>query len=108
MNQLPPAVARYIEAANAQDAQGVAAAFLADGAVHDEGHLQRGRAEIAAWALDTGRRYRATMAPRSVEQEQDRCTVRAEVSGNFAGSPIMLAFHFALRDGAIASLEVTP
>ena len=107
MNNLPPPVASYIAAANAQDAQGVAAAFLPDGAVHDEGRLHRGRPEIAAWASDTALKYKSTIAPRSLEPAPDGCTLRAEVSGDFPGSPAALAFHFALRAGAIALLEVT-
>lgn len=107
MNNLPPPIASYIAAANAQDAQGVADAFLPDGVVHDEGHLHRGQPEIAAWALDAARKYKATIAPRGIEYAQERCTVRTEVSGDFPGSPAALAFHFALRAGAIASLEVT-
>lgn len=108
MNKLPPPVASYVAASNARDAQGVAAAFLPDGAVHDEGHLHRGRPEIAAWALDAARKYDATMAPRRVEPTPDGCTLHAEVSGNFAGSPLTLAFRFALRAGAIAVLEIAP
>ena len=108
MNTMPPPVTSYIEATNANDAQGVAAAFLPDGAVHDEGRLHRGQAEIAAWAVDTARKYDATMAPRRLEPTPDGCTLHAEVSGNFPGSPVTLAFRFALRAGAIASLEIAP
>jgi len=108
MNNLPPPVARYVAAANARDAQGVAAAFVPDGAVHDEGRLHRGRPAIAAWALDAARQYDATMAPRRLEPSQDGCTLHAEVSGNFAGSPATLAFRFALRGDAIAALEIAP
>jgi len=107
MNQLPSPVARYVAAANAQDAQGVAAAFLPDGAVHDEGHRHRGHQEIAAWAGESAHKYNATIAPQGIETQGERCTVQAEVSGNFAGSPVTLAFHFVLGADAIASLEIT-
>lgn len=108
MNQLPPAVARYVAAANAHDAQGVAAAFMPDGAVHDEGHLRRGRQEIAAWADASARQYGSTIAPNRFETRDGHCTMHAEVSGNFAGSPLTLAFHFVLDADAIAALEITP
>ena len=108
MNQLPPPVARYVAASNAQDAQGVAAAFLPDGTVHDEGGQHRGQLEIAAWADDTAHKYGATIAPRGLEAQEELCTMRAEVSGNFAGSPVTLAFHFVLGADAIESLEITP
>lgn len=108
MNQLPSPVARYVAAANARDAQGVAAAFLPDGAVHDEGHLRRGHHEIADWADETARQYGATIAPKGLETQGERCTMHAEVSGDFAGSPVTLAFHFVLGADAIASLEIAP
>lgn len=108
MNNLPPPVASYVAASNARDAQGVAAAFLPDGAVHDEGHLHRGQSAIAAWALDAARKYDATMASRRLEPTDDGCTLHAEVSGNFPGSPVTLAFRFALRGDAIAALEIAP
>ena len=108
MHQLPPPIARYIAAANAQDAHAVAAAFRADGAVHDEGHQHRGQRAIAAWADASARQYGATIAPQGLEQDGARCTVRAAVSGNFAGSPITLGFHFVLGVDVIDSLEITP
>ncbi|RNF31221.1 hypothetical protein NM04_08450 [Massilia aurea] len=108
---LPSAISTYVEASNAQDAQRVAAAFLPDATVHDEGHLHRGRADIAAWAEDSARRYGATMVPLGLDRidgkDQDYA-LSAEVSGNFPGSPITLAFHFALQSNGIASLEVKP
>lgn len=108
MNQLPQPIARYVAAANAQDAQGVAAAFLPDGTAHDEGGLHRGHHEIAAWAGETARKYGATIAPQGRETQGERCTMHAEISGSFAGSPVTLAFHFVLGAGAIRSLEITP
>jgi len=107
MIDLPQPIARYVDAANAQDAQRVAAVFLPHATVHDEGRVHKGREEIAAWAGNTAQQYGSTIAPRSIDQGSERCTLRAEVSGNFPGSPAMLAFHFALQADAIASLEVT-
>lgn len=111
MINLPSAISTYVEASNAQDAQRVAAAFLPDATVHDEGHLRRGRADIAAWAEDYVRRYSATMVPLGLDRidgKDEGYALSAEVSGNFPGSPITLAFHFALQSNSIASLEVKP
>ncbi|WP_187271585.1 nuclear transport factor 2 family protein [Massilia arenae] len=111
MINLPSAISTYVEATNAQDAQRVAAAFLPDATVHDEGHLRRGRADIAAWAEDTARQYGSTMVPIGLDRidgKDDGYALRAEVSGNFPGSPITLAFHFALQSNSIASLEIKP
>ncbi len=53
-------------------------------------------------------RYRATMAPASVEASGEKATLRALVRGDFPGSPVTLAFHFTLVPDGIAALEVTP
>jgi len=108
MINLPSAISTYVEATNAQDARRVAAAFLPDATVHDEGHLHRGRADIAAWSEETARKYGAIMVPLAIDGTDGRYALRAEVSGNFPGSPITLAFHFALQSNSIASLEVKP
>jgi len=109
MNNLALLVKRYVDAANAQDARAVAACFLSNGTVHDEGSVHRGHASIAAWASDTAARYGSRIEPKG-ELEQDgtgRCMLRASVSGNFPGSPAMFAFHFVLQAEGIDSLEIT-
>ncbi len=107
MNQLPRPIADYVAANNAMDPQRIAAAFNLDATVADEGHLRRGRDEIAAWASDYVARYQSTMEPTGLAQTGDAHVVRATVRGTFPGSPIALNFHFQLRDGGIQSLEVT-
>ena len=107
MNQLPHPIADFVAANNAMDPQRIAAAFNPNATVVDEGHLRRGRAEIAAWAGDYVARYQSTMEPTGVVQTGDTHVVRAIVRGTFPGSPIALDFHFLLQGGAIESLEVT-
>jgi len=114
MINLPSAISAYVEAANAQDAARVAAAFLPDAIAHDEGHVHRGRAEIAAWAEKSAREYGAIMAPLAIDRidgadgKDEHYALRTEVSGSFPGSPITLTFHFALQSNSIAALEVKP
>lgn len=107
MNNLPQAIANFVDPNNAMDPQRIAAAFNPDAKVFDEGHLRRGREEIAAWASDYVARYQSTMEPTGVVQAGDEHVVRATVRGTFPGSPIALDFHFLLQDGGIQSLEVT-
>lgn len=108
MIDLPSFVADYVETANARDAHGLAACFVPDGTVQDEGRQHRGREAIAAWAADTAARYATVIEPRSSAGADGACTLRAEVRGNFPGSPLVLAFHFALHADGIQSLEITP
>ena len=108
MNTLPLAIAGYIDAANAQAPERLAACFHPDATVVDEGSVRRGRGEIAAWARETGMRYQSTIAPLDVKEVAGRHRLRASVSGRFPGSPITLDFHFRLESGSIASLEIAP
>lgn len=108
MNPLPQAIAGYIEAANAQAPELLAACFSHDAIVHDEGHERHGRDQIEAWARDTGMRYQSMIEPAGLEETAGGHRLRAIVRGNFPGSPITLNFHFMLRAGAIQSLEIKP
>jgi hypothetical protein len=108
MHTLPPVIARYVEASNADAPERVAACFDAAATVHDDGHVHRGRDEIAAWARDYGTRYQAVIEPAALEGAGGRHSLRATVRGNFSGSPVTLHFHFELEGDAIVSLEITP
>lgn len=107
MIQLPDTIAAYVRAANDQDAARIAGCFVPDGTVHDEGKLHRGSEEIAAWARETAARYQSTIAPVAIDGAAGHCKLTATVSGNFPGSPATLAFHFDLRAGGIAALEIS-
>ena len=108
MNTLPQAIAAYIDAANAREPHDMASCFHPDAIVYDEGKECRGREEIAAWAHDSSTRYQFTIEPAGLEEAHGVHTVRANVRGNFPGSPIMLNFLFKLRSGAIQTLEIAP
>jgi hypothetical protein len=108
MNELPLAIARYVEAANAHAPERLAACFNADGTVFDEGNVRRSRDEIEAWARQTGDLYQATIEPSGLEEVDGKHKLRATVSGQFPGSPITLHFHFLLQSGRIQSLEIKP
>lgn len=67
-----------------------------------------GRAAIAAWAMESQRRYGAVATPRAVREDGAEVVVTADVSGNFPGSPLPLHFHFTLGGSGIAALAITP
>ena len=108
MNKLPQLIAGYIDAANAQAPQRLAACFTPDATVADEHALHRGRDEIEAWAHETGARYQAVIEPIDLEEAGGRHRLRAAVRGNFPGSPVTLHFDFRLASTGIESLEITP
>ena len=104
---LPQPLGTYFASANARDADGVAACFIEDGLVHDEGGHHHGRNAIRAWAEETGRKYRFHADVRAMEAEGDRTIVTAHVTGDFPGNPVDLAFRFRLVNGLIAELEIS-
>jgi uncharacterized protein (TIGR02246 family) len=104
--QLPQPLAEYFAAANADDADRVAACFAQDAVVHDEGRDRRGRAAIRAWAAEVRRQYRFHAEVLAVEEAGDRTAVTAHLTGDFPGNPVDLRYRFKLDGGEIIALEI--
>jgi SnoaL-like protein len=108
MSQLPPAVARYLAAAEADDDAGVADCFTPDGTVVDEDRTYRGRSEIVGWREEARAKYTyTTTVTGSAARGVDEHDVHAHVEGDFPGGVADLTFRFRLRDGLIAGLVIT-
>lgn len=104
--KLPSAIQAYFDADTAIDGPAPTTAFTTDAIVKDDGKTHVGRKAIAEWWRAAKAQYQATSEPREVSGAGARFTVLAEVAGKFAGSPITLSFTFALKDNAIATLEI--
>ncbi len=104
--QLPPAIDFYVKAENAGDAEGVAQFFAPDAVVHDEGRVHKGLAAIKSWKVETRKKYNHRLEPLEIATRDGKTVLRASVSGNFPGSPIVLSFTFVLEGGRIASLKI--
>ncbi len=104
--KLPTSIARYLEAANANDADVIASCFTVDARVHDESRDHRGTAAIRDWAADVRRRYKFHAEPRSFEPASDGGTVTAHLTGNFPGAPVDLRYRFRLAGDRVADLEI--
>ncbi len=105
--ELPAPIASYF-ANKTSDSRAVARCFTKDGLVVDERQEHRGHAAIAAWNADATARYSFTTELLAAETDGARTTVRARLTGNFAGSPIELRFRFTLDGHLIARLEIAP
>ena len=103
---LPKPVAEYFAAANADDAERVAACFAEEAVVHDEGGDFRGRSAIHAWAAEVRRKYHFHAEPIAVEETADRTIVTAHLTGDFPGNPIDLRYHFKLAASRIVALQI--
>jgi hypothetical protein len=75
-------------------------------AVRDQGHPYQGLVAIRAWKAQTKKKYNHTVAPFEVAHRDGKTVLKAELSGNFPGSPVTLGFRFVPEDGKIVSLGI--
>jgi NAD(P)-dependent dehydrogenase (short-subunit alcohol dehydrogenase family) len=104
--KLPAPIARYLDAANTDDADAVATCFTADARLRDEAREHDGSAAIRDWAADARRRYTFRAEPRSFEPSPDGGTVTAHLTGDFPGAPADLRYRFRLAGDRVADLEI--
>ena len=102
---LPNVISNLTEAQNNFDSLTYANCFSENAVVFDEGKTHNGKTEIQQWIEKANEEYQAVMKP--VEYSEKEETLKAEVSGNFPGSPLVLAYHFKLNEGLIESLKIT-
>jgi hypothetical protein len=102
---LPEPIAAYFAAEHHPEA--LARCFTARAVMKDEGHAYTGIDAIQAFMAEASAKYGATSVPFAAEREDGVHLVRANVTGNFSGSPIVLSYRFRLERGLIASLEIT-
>ena len=108
VSALAPAIAAYIDAANARDTSRVGSFFAEDANVFDEGQHQVGPQAIAQWMQDTGQRYQPRVEVLDVQQRTGKVLVHGLISGTFPGSPAQLRYTFRLNDqGKIARLDIS-
>lgn len=101
---LPQPIARYF--ASEHDPDMLGQCFAANAVMQDEGRHYAGIDAIKAFMAAASAKYQATSVPFACTDENGVQVVRAQVSGNFPGSPVTLTYRFALERGLIASLEI--
>lgn len=104
---LPKVIDDLIIAQNKFDSTAYANCFSESAVVFDEGKMHTGRKEIEHWIADANERYKAIMKPVGFEKNEKENLLKAEVSGTFPGSPILMTFHFEISDELIQSLKTT-
>jgi SnoaL-like domain len=106
MLNVPAPVAAYFAAEEAKDAEKLSLCFIEGGTVHDEGQDYRGRGAIRQWKQEADKKYRYVLLPLEARTNGNEVTVRARLTGDFAGSPLELNHIFNLKTNKIASLEI--
>ena len=101
---LPEVVEELVKTQNNFDSVAYANCFTETAIVFDEGKTHNGRKEIGNWIDKANNNYQATMKP--IEYSTKEEILKAEISGNFPGSPIILSYHLELKNGLIESLKI--
>ena len=91
---LPPPIARYVQLENSADTATLSECFAPHAIVRDESHTYEGLAAITAWKAETTRIYHHTITPLDVASQQSTTVLKAQLTGDFSGSPITLHFDF--------------
>jgi hypothetical protein len=102
---LPNVISELIEAQNSHNSSQYANCFSEAAIVFDEGKTHTGKTEIKHWIEKANQEYKTRMKPLDYSETEDILT--AEISGTFNGSPIVLNYHFILKDNLIKSLKIT-
>ncbi len=103
---LPPLIARFVAASNAEDVDAFVACFAADAVVEDEGQTHGGLEKVRAWKQETQDRFTYTIEPTSLEDRDGRSLLTVTLAGNFPGSPVELVYELTIVDDAIHSLGI--
>ena len=104
---LPKVISDLVTAQNQYDSAAYANCFSETAVVFDEGETHTGRKAIQEWIEIANEKYKSVMKPLSIAHEGKTSVLSAACSGTFDGSPIILKFHFDIKDGLIQTLKVT-
>jgi hypothetical protein len=95
MPDLPPPVARLIDAANANDTDAFLAALTPDGVVDDWGREFRGPDAVRGWSDTEFIGVRVSLDVTEVEERDGAVTVTAQVGGDGFNGPSHFTFDVA-------------
>jgi hypothetical protein len=104
---LPKVIADLVKAQDSFDSVAYANCFSETAVVFDEGKIYNGRKEIERWIAGANEQFKAVMKPVSFEKGKTGGVLKAEISGDFPGSPIVLSYHLEIVDEQIESLKIT-
>ncbi|RYF20995.1 MAG: nuclear transport factor 2 family protein [Flavobacteriales bacterium] len=101
---LPKVITDLVKAQDNFDSIAYADCFTENAIVFDEGKTHKGKKEIKDWIEKANNEYQATMKP--LEYSETEQTLKAEVSGTFPGSPLVLTYRYEFKDEFIQTLEI--
>lgn len=104
--KLPQLIEDFIKASNESDQSAFVKCFTENAIHHDEGETHTGRREIGEWFIQSKSKYQQQMKPMSLSENGNEITLKANVSGNFKGSPILFTYKMKTQDGLIADMSI--
>lgn len=104
MKNLPQVIENLVKAQDNFDSKAYTDCFSETALVHDEGKIHRGKTEIQNWIEKANKKYQVTMKP--IEYFEANQTLKAEISGSFPGSPLVLTYQFEIIEQQIQSLKI--
>ena len=104
--ELPRPIDNYVHAENSGDIEAMSECFAPYATVRDEERFYEGIPAIKAWRARTKRKYYHTVTPLELSTSDGSAVLKAQLSGDFPGSPTTAKFHFVLENDRIASLQI--
>lgn len=105
---LPTAVSTFFAISNGGDPAQVSDCFQPDASVIDEKQTHQGLDAIEDWQRKARQAFTYQVEPVETSSDKGMLVVKANLEGNFPGSPVQLDHLFELEDGLIRSLEIQP
>lgn len=104
--ELPTIISDLLKAQANFNSADYAHCFSPAAIVYDEGETHQGKKEIQAWNEKTNKKYSTQLEPIGFSTGNVHI-LTTKLSGTFEGSPIILKFHFELKNELIESLRIT-
>ena len=104
---LPNVLTDLVAAQNSYDSVAYVNCFSDSAIVKDEGKTHQGKAEIQQWIATANENYKTIMKPLDYTENGNKGVLKAEISGSFPGSPLVLNYHLELTNNLIQSLKIT-
>jgi uncharacterized protein YijF (DUF1287 family) len=105
----PEILSRYFSSVERCDLEELTTCFSEDATLIDDGRTYQGRTEIVAWRWAAGQAYEFIVEVLDWQQAEDGTYVVAtNVASAVSGEPVGLMFRFALQDGLVDSLLISP
>ena len=103
---MPSIVNMYFDADSRNDVDALLKTLAVEAVVEDENARHQGIVAIREWWLASKKATQYRVEPVESTVDGDKALVRARVSGQFPGSPVILTHAFTIKDDRIVRLEI--